>query len=142
MASGFLAPVARRWKTQLNENGKTTAAFEELPEATHNTVVGFEQPDSLRDHLFVVFLAQPARPPPQRPACLPHRRPAGQGGRLSPGRRRPPGTGASGRRSRRLILGDFVSVYLAFAYGVDPSPVAVIDHIKERMAEADREGTA
>ncbi len=55
-ASGFLAPVARRWKTQLNENGKATAAFEELPEATHNTVVGFEQPESLRDHLYVVFL--------------------------------------------------------------------------------------
>ena len=53
---GFLAPVARRWKTQLNENSKATAVFEELPEATHNTVVGFEQPESLRDHLFVVFL--------------------------------------------------------------------------------------
>ena len=49
--SGFLAPVARRWKTQLNENSKAAAVFEELPEATHNTVVGFEQPDSLRDHL-------------------------------------------------------------------------------------------
>ena len=56
-AAGFLAPVARRWKTQLNENGKATAVFEELPEATHNSVVGFEQPESLRDHLYVVFLA-------------------------------------------------------------------------------------
>ena len=54
--AGFLAPVARRWKTQLNENGKATAVFEELPEATHNTVVGFEQPESLRDHLALVLL--------------------------------------------------------------------------------------
>ena len=56
-ASGALAPVARRWKAQLNENSKSAAVVEELPEATHNTVVGFEQPDSMRDHLFVVFLA-------------------------------------------------------------------------------------
>ena len=56
IAGGFLAPVARRWKAQLNENGKSTAVFEELPEATHNTVVGLEQPESVRDHLFVVTL--------------------------------------------------------------------------------------
>ena len=55
-AGSFLGPVARRWKAQLNENSKTTAAFEELPEATHNTVVGYEHPESLRDRLFVVFL--------------------------------------------------------------------------------------
>ena len=58
--SGFLGAVARRWKTQLNENGKTTAGWEELPEATHNAVVGYPQPDTLKDHLLVVFLESDA----------------------------------------------------------------------------------
>ena len=44
-AAGFLAPVARRWKAQINENSKSSALAEELPEATHNAVVGYEQPE-------------------------------------------------------------------------------------------------
>ena len=56
-AAASWPPVARRWKTQLNENGKSAAAWEELPEATHNTVVGYPQPETVRDHLYVVFLA-------------------------------------------------------------------------------------
>jgi hypothetical protein len=34
-------------------------------------------------------------------------------------------------------MGDFVSVYLAFAYVIDPTPVAVIEHIKEQLTRAD-----
>ena len=59
-AAGFLAPVARRWKTQLNENGKANAVYEELPEATHNKVAvttfmetTWEPPAELRGMFFV-----------------------------------------------------------------------------------------
>jgi glucose/mannose-6-phosphate isomerase len=135
-ASGFLAPVARRWKAQLNENGKTTAAFEELPEATHNTVVGFEQPESLRDHLYVVFLASE----------LEHRRNALRAqligellgsARISHQVVQATGEGRLGQALSALTLGDYVSVYVAFTYAVDPSPVTVIEHIKQQLAMAD-----
>ena len=55
--SGPLAAVARRWKTQLNENAKTMAVWDELPEAEHNTIVGYPQPESTTDHQFHLFLA-------------------------------------------------------------------------------------
>ena len=35
------APVARRWKTQINENAKLQAFFSELPEADHNEICGW-----------------------------------------------------------------------------------------------------
>src|SRR6202000_2663925 len=35
------APVARRWKTQVNENGKFPAWWGELPEADHNEILGW-----------------------------------------------------------------------------------------------------
>ena len=35
------APVARRWKTQVNENAKLPAFFAELPEADHNEICGW-----------------------------------------------------------------------------------------------------
>jgi len=39
-AGEFLAPVARRAKNQFNENSKSTAIFEEIPEMFHNTIEG------------------------------------------------------------------------------------------------------
>ena len=35
------APVARRWKTQINENAEQPAFFSELPEADHNELCGW-----------------------------------------------------------------------------------------------------
>jgi glucose/mannose-6-phosphate isomerase len=134
--SGHLAPVARRWKAQLNENSKTTAAFEELPEATHNTVVGFEQPESLRDHLAVVRLR----------GALEHPRNTLRadliGDLLETGQIwhsvvDATGEGRLGEAVSAIVVGDYVSVYLAFMYAVDPSPIDVITHIKEQLALAD-----
>ena len=133
---GFLAPVARRWKAQLNENGKAAAAFDELPEATHNTVVGFEQPESLRDHLVVVFLT----------STLDHPRTLLRAGviagllasaNVAHEVVEATGTGRLGHALSTISLGDYVSVYVAFMYAVDPTPVVAIDHIKARLAEAD-----
>lgn len=43
-AAEHLAPVGRRAKNQFAENAKTLASFEEMPEASHNTVVSLEEP--------------------------------------------------------------------------------------------------
>ena len=52
-----------------------------------------------------------------------------------PGRR---GQGASTQALDAIVLGDFVSVYLAALYGVDPTPVEAICELKAAMALADR----
>lgn len=136
-ASGFLAPVARRWKAQLNENSKATAAFEELPEATHNTVVGFEQPESLRDHLFVVFLKGDLEHPRSalRAQLIGDLLDTAQ---ISHHFVEVTGEGRLGQALSAVVVGDYVSIYLAFMYAVDPSPIAVIDHIKAQLALADQ----
>ena len=130
--SGFLAAVARRWKTQLNENGKSAAAAEELPEATHNTVVGYQQPETMRDHQYVVFLASDADH-----AAQPR---AGAAVDRSCSRRRASTTSASRSTARAgsaqacaaIILGDYVSFYLALLYGVDPSQTEALTLVKAR----------
>ncbi len=135
-ASGFLAPVARRWKTQLNENGKTTAAWEELPEATHNAVVGYPQPDTLKDHLLVLFLA----------SADDHERNALRA-RLSRELLDSAGIGTEvvtvtgqsrfGQALDAIVRGDYTSTYLAALYGLDPTPVESITLLKTAMALAD-----
>ena len=137
IGSGALAPVARRWKTQLNENSKAFAASDELPEATHNSVVGFEQPESLRDHLGVVFLKSELEHPRNalRASLMGDLLDTGQIWHTSV---RSQGEGRFGQALSAVVMGDFVSVYLAFMYAVDPTPIVVIDHVKEQLALADQ----
>jgi glucose/mannose-6-phosphate isomerase len=50
------------------------------------------------------------------------------------------GEGRLGQALSTVVLGDFVSVYVAFMYAMDPTPVDVIEHIKEQLALADQAG--
>jgi glucose/mannose-6-phosphate isomerase len=135
-AGGFLGPVARRWKTQLNENGKTTACWEELPEATHNAVVGYEQPESLHERTFVVLLASPDDHPrvalrrSLSTELMAERQVSHEVVAVG-------GQGRLAQAASAITLGDFVSAYLGILYGLDPTPVAAISYVKERLAMAD-----
>lgn len=135
-APGFLAPVARRWKTQLNENGKTSAAWEELPEATHNAVVGYAQPDTLKDHLIVVFLESDLDHERNRLRARLSRELLGSSG-ISNEVIAVAGEGRFGQALDAIVRGDFASVYLAALYGLDPTPVESISMLKAAMALAD-----
>lgn len=135
-ASGFLVPVARRWKTQFNENAKSSAAWEELPEATHNTVVGYPNPEPVKDHLYVVFLA----------SALDHARnrlrAALSGAALDDAQIAHQQVTVEGESRfeqaiSAIVLGDFVTAYLAVLYGTDPTPIEVLTGIKEALAAAD-----
>ena len=44
VGAGYLFPVARRWKSQINENPEAWAIYDEVPELHHNTVVGLSMP--------------------------------------------------------------------------------------------------
>jgi glucose/mannose-6-phosphate isomerase len=132
-AAGFLAPVAYRWKTQLNENSKSFGAVETLPEATHNAVVGYDNPDVLHDHMYVVFLASSAdHPRNSLRATLSSEllTSVGVAYQVVP-------VGGEGRLAQAcaaILLGDYVSTYLALLYGVDPMPVDAISHVKRRLS--------
>ncbi len=135
VGAGHLAPVARRWKTQFNENAKSWAAWDELPEATHNTVAGLVQPENLREHLFAVLLAS-AQDHPR--TGLRRDLTAGLLDAAGTPQMRVDAEGA-GRLAQTfdaIVLGDLVSVYLAVLYGLDPTPVVAIDAVKQRLAGA------
>jgi glucose/mannose-6-phosphate isomerase len=135
-AGGFLAPVARRWKTQLNENGKTSAAWEELPEATHNAVVGYSQPDTLRDHLLVLFLESDLDHARNQLRARLSRDLLDASG-IAHEVVQCVGEGRFGQALDAIVRGDFASIYLAAVYGVDPTPVESIAQLKRAMTLAD-----
>ena len=134
VGSGALAAVARRWKTQLNENSNSAAMAEELPEATHNAVVGYEQPETLRDHQYHLFLAAAGDLPRNRERA---RIAEELLGALNIDHRRIDFEGHSrlAQAIEAISLGDYVSFYLALLYAVDPSVTESLAHVKSSMAE-------
>ena len=133
IGSGAMAAVARRWKTQLNENGKSDAVYDALPEASHNTIVGFDYPADMQDQLCVVFLAGSADHPRDRlRATL-----LGQHLDTLHVTHRVVPCDAPGRLAcalQGIVFGDLVSVYLGILYGVDPTPVEAISTLKAELA--------
>jgi glucose/mannose-6-phosphate isomerase len=125
------APVARRWKTQVNENAKLPAFHSELPEADHNEICGWsEAPEAGR--LAAVFLEDRDQHPRER------RRfelTAEAVSRHAAATVRVETRGET--RVARLIwatmLGDLVSLELAAARGVDPVEIEALEKLKKAM---------
>jgi len=131
--AGILSPVARRWKGQFNENAKSWAAWDELPELNHNAVCGYEQPEAARDLVMVIFLEAvgldrrlAARYEVTRRLLdrrgVAH---AAVGGR---------GESPLAQVLTTVVFGDWVSYYAALLNGVDPAPVPAIDFVKAELA--------
>ena len=132
--SGHLAAVARRWKTQLNENAKTMAVWDELPEANHNTIVGYPQPEATRDHQLHLFLASASDHPRNALRAELAMELLAESGIGSQSITVPGATPAESAIAA-TILGDLVSAYLAVLYGTDPTPVAAIVRLKASLAD-------
>ncbi len=135
-----LDSAARRWKTQLNENAKTPAWTEELPEMHHNAIVGFEQPD-FSDNLTVVLLG----PPTAGPRSLHDRYNISRHilSDLGISVHWPTLSAAApvARLLEAVLLGDYVSYYLALVNGVDPTPTMALDSIKAQIRRSNKNET-
>jgi glucose/mannose-6-phosphate isomerase len=125
------APVARRWKTQVNENAKLQAYFEELPEADHNDICGWEA--SAREHrLAAVFLEDRDAHPRIGERFRITAEAVTAAGALAL-RVETAGESPIARLLWATMLGDLVSLDLATRRGVDPERVEAIERLKQAM---------
>jgi len=131
--SELTAVAAYRWKCQINENSKALAFTHEFPELNHNEVVGWERPaERMKDFQLVYLRDAQNHPQNNKRMDITADLLADYIGDI----REYAATGQS--RLARLLssayLGDFVSLYLAVLYGIDPSPVERIEDLKRRLA--------
>jgi glucose/mannose-6-phosphate isomerase len=126
--AGLTVPVARRWKTQINENAKLHAFFAELPEADHNEICGWENEAPLS----VVFLDDDTLHPRLRRRIELTAEVAREGARAVE-RVETRGDSAFERVMSLVFLGDLVSVYMAALDGTDPMPVEVLERFKVEL---------
>lgn len=134
-AAEHLSEVARRWKGQFNENSKSWAVFDVLPELNHNTVVGYPLPPALPGLAHVLMLT----------SSLNHARVLlrfditrqllqrdGYACQVIRAR----GKGKLAQVLSLVHFGDYVSYYLAMLNGVDPWSVGNIEFVKNRLSGA------
>jgi glucose/mannose-6-phosphate isomerase len=132
IASGALAPVARRWKGQINEVAKAGANFEFLPEADHNTLAGLLNPEEMLTRTMTVFLNSKADHPRNRLRSDITRQTYMLEG-LNTDFYTAKGDSTLANIWTALHYGDYAAYYLAIAYGVDPTPVTALENLKAQL---------
>jgi glucose/mannose-6-phosphate isomerase len=130
--AGVTAPIAYRWKTQINENAKQPCFYHELPELDHNEIEGWE---GARDvgRFSAVFLDD-SDAHPRLKARLELTASLIEAGALHSLRVQTRGQTGVERVVSLVLLGDLVSLYLAALRGVDPTPVKLIERLKAELA--------
>lgn len=133
-AGSPLTEVAHRWRSQLNESAKVWSFHDEIPEMHHNAIVGLGLPERIATSTFAVLLR--SRDLVHRRVQLRHdftrRKLEAAGAEVAEVDSR--GTSALAQMLSLVLLGDYVSTYLAFLYDVDPTPTDVIEELRNWLA--------
>jgi glucose/mannose-6-phosphate isomerase len=135
IGAGVLGVVARRWASQMNENSKTWAYWQELPEADHNAIVGNRFPADGIGRLSAIFLTTPDEKPRlalRRKATADLFMGAGINSRTISAQ----GMSPLARMFSLISLGDYVSCYLGLAQDADPTDITPITRLKMILAAA------
>jgi glucose/mannose-6-phosphate isomerase len=124
--------AAMRWKAQINENAKAPAYFNVFPELDHNELVGFEAPAELLARLLVIIMCDPDDHEQVKKRI-----------RITGDIIREKVAGVIEIKTRGsswlaklyslIYTGDYASFYLALEYGINPTPVKVIDYLKAEL---------
>ncbi|HNX29410.1 MAG TPA: bifunctional phosphoglucose/phosphomannose isomerase [Syntrophomonadaceae bacterium] len=131
---GTSEAAAMRWKGQINENAKAPAFFNLFPELNHNEIVGFELSEEILGRIAIIILKDKfdnerikKRIKITKDIVLPKVKAVIEV--------ESSGESFLARLYSLIYTGDYVSYYLAMEYGIDPTPVKVIDFLKNELGK-------
>ena len=127
------AAVASRWKTQINEDAEIPAFNSELPEADHNEIVGWGGAADLGKFALVVLGDSDSHP--RERARLDITSELVEKAGIPVHRVESRGETRIERILSLVLFGDLLAFYLAVQRGVDPTPVAAIAELKDRLSQ-------
>ena len=131
---GFYRSVAQRFKQQFNENSKSASKWEYFPELDHNEIVGWEGRGEQCRYFSIILIHDE-----EAPAEITSRVDITQGIMERAGLimfdLKVQGKSTLAKMLSTIVVGDFISVYLAVMRGVDPTPVLTINYLKTSLGE-------
>ena len=134
--SDLTAPVAYRWKCQINEDAKMPAYSAVLPEADHNEIEGWSGADG---RFAAIFLEDRDQHPRERKRFELTAK-AIEPDAAAVINLETEGETRTERVLHTVMLGDLVAIELANARGVDPLAVSALEGFKEAMGRPSEEG--
>jgi glucose/mannose-6-phosphate isomerase len=135
-AARHFGSVVTRWRSQLAENSEVLSSSHHLPEMHHNEIMGWRPGEDFLGRCHVIYLSDRGFHERVRRGWAHSseliRKCAGGVTEVQS-----QGKGLLARVFSLIYKGDFVSLYHSFLRGIDPTPVARIEFIKDRLS---REG--
>ncbi|PIP26638.1 MAG: bifunctional phosphoglucose/phosphomannose isomerase [Candidatus Moranbacteria bacterium CG_4_9_14_3_um_filter_40_7] len=125
-ASDFFRPLAMIWKIALNENAKTPAFYNVYPELNHNEMIGYTLPQG-QFHILTLRSRQD-HPRIQKRMRLTAELLQEKG--VETTFIEIPAEHIFNTIFYTLILGEWISYYLALGYDQDPAPVVMVEKLK------------
>jgi glucose/mannose-6-phosphate isomerase len=128
-ASDFFCPLAMIWKIALNENAKTPAFYNVYPELNHNEMVGYTLPQS-QFHILTILNKQDH---PQNQKRMHITAELLKEKNIETTFIEIPDEHIFTTIFYTLILGEWISYYLALEYDQDPTPVVMVEKLKDLL---------
>lgn len=130
-AGPTLREAAYKWKINFNETSKNIASCNVLPELDHNEIVGWTSHPKAKPYAVVELQSSLDNDQIQKRWEATNRLLSGQ--MPKPIEVQAEGKSAIEQTLLTILLGDFVSVYLAVLNNVNPTRVDIIDKLKQAL---------
>ncbi len=131
---GFYRSVAQRFKQQFNENSKSAAKWEYFPELDHNEVVGWEGRGEQCKYFSIIFIRDPSERIEIQSRIDTTQQIMERTG-LIMFDLKVQGKSPLAKMLSTIVVGDFISIYLAVIRGEDPTPVKTISYLKATIEQ-------
>ncbi len=128
-----LFPAANKWKICMNENAKNLAWCNQYPEFNHNEFIGWSSHPVQKPFAVVEIRSNLEHERVQKRFGVTERLLSGL--RPKPVVVEPAGETVVQQLLWTMMLGDFVSIYLALINGVNPTPVDLVEKLKAALNE-------
>ncbi len=129
-ASTEYKSVAMIWKIKINENAKTPAFWNFFPELNHNEMVGFTFPQGK----FVIIMLRDPEDHPQNRKRFEVTAALFRENGIDVEMIDMSEQSAFEKMFGSILLADFSTYYLALKYGIDPTPVEMVEKLKKLLA--------